>query len=87
MSTEYYLALNHWLQRADWNHLGGRVILHNYLLTEECNLFWLSNEQALNTLVFQDNIMEIGLTYKDIDAVYTVLEKEGNSFSEVVAIE
>ena len=63
--------------------MGGRVLWHNYLFEEACNLFWLSIEQALKILVFQDNIVEIGSTCKDIDAVYKVLEKKGKRISHL----
>ena len=53
------------------------------MLPEACNLFWLGIEQALKILVLQDNIVKIGSTCKNLDAVYKVLENEGKSISHL----
>ena len=82
MKTTVHLALNTWLQKADWNYLEGRVLWFQLLIEGACNLLWLSIEQVLKILILQARIETIDSTCKGLATVYKTLDKEAKSISK-----
>ena len=81
LNTTVYLALNHWLQKADTNYLEGRVLWFQSLIEGACNLLWLSIEQVLKILILQAKFETIDSICKGLGTVYKALDKEAKSIS------
>jgi len=77
VDSKSYLALNAWLQKADGNYIGGRLLWLNWLVNGASNLLWLASEQMIKILLLQQEIDGYSENSVDLDELHKKLDKEG----------
>ena len=83
MNSKEYLVLNSWLQKADQNYIGGRILWFKLFIDQASNLLWLSLEQIIKILLLQKIICDSAQD-KNLDILHKEYDREAKTIGHNV---